>query len=161
MYIIAIIGIVAATIFLQLTMAGQVYNMLPWFFDMPNILLLLLITIPILCSNGLWKDFCNAFRFTLSKKTAKSLYELKRALEALKLFMKSMLYGSIFLTMGEAVIILYKLEDLAQLGPNVSLMALLILYAMAVNTILLPLESRLKIQILEYLNINKETETED
>jgi len=77
--------------FTSMGVGGLVY-----FIDMPSLIILLLICIPILLASNLWKDFNNAFRIVLGKGKERTLLEIKRAVEAVNLVMKTLLYGGFF-----------------------------------------------------------------
>ena len=52
-----------------------------------------------LIASGLWKDFVNAFRFTMGKGKKAGLSERKRAREAVELLMKAVRYGGAFIAL--------------------------------------------------------------
>lgn len=147
MYLLSIIAIVLITIIMSFSFATPFTALL----DPPSLLLLLIVCVPILFSAGLQKDFCNAFRIGLSKKTTFSLIAIKRAHEAVGLIIKTLLYGGILLFAISCCIILITLEDPTILGPLLSVSALCFVYAIAFILLLLPLKSILKVKIMEYM----------
>ena len=66
MYFISILAVVIASVILSfsLTLSVSFKN----FLDFPSLLLILLLSIPILISSGLLRDFNNAFRIAIGKK---------------------------------------------------------------------------------------------
>lgn len=147
MYFISFIAIILVTIVMTISFATPVTV----FIDLPSLLLLLIICVPILFSTGLQKDFCNAFRIGLSKQTTVSLTAIKRAHEAVSLMIKTLLYGGLLLFVLSCCIVLLTLEDPAYLGANLSVAALCFVYATAFIVLLLPLKSILKVKIMEYM----------
>ena len=67
--------------------------------DIPSLLMILLIGASVLIASGLWKDFVNAFRFTMGKGKKAGLSERKRAREAVELLMKAVRYGGAFIAL--------------------------------------------------------------
>ncbi len=147
MYFISFIAIILVTIVMSFSFAAPFTT----FLDLPSLLLLLIVCIPVLFSTGLQKDFCNAFRIGLSKNTTVSLTAIKRAHEAVSLMIKTLLYGSLLLFVLSCCIVLLTLEDIAYLGPNLSVSAICFVYATAFIVLLLPLKSILKVKIMEYM----------
>ncbi len=121
------------------------------FVDVPSLLLLLVLTIPILLSSGLWKDFNNAFRIGMGKRKVTTIAEIKRALEAIILVKNTLIYGAVFISIFTAILILKQLDDISTLGPNLAVMLITLLYALATNIVLLPLKSRLQIMLMEHI----------
>lgn len=152
MYFISILALVLVTIIGCLI--GSPATVLD-FFDVPCILLILLVDIPILLSSGLLKDFNNAFRIALGKERSITVTELKRAIEAVNLMSKTTLYSGLFLFMIEAIITLHRLDDPASLGPTISVSLLFFLYTSGLAIILLPLKSILNVRMITL------TETQD
>lgn len=127
---------------------GRMFN----FFDFNSFLVLLLITFPILISSGLLKDFQNSFRLVIGKKKGGSLTEIKKAKEAVDLVGKTLLYVGAFIAMFSMVIILGNIDDPNALGPSIAITVLSLLYALAINLILLPLKSKLKMMLIEFMH---------
>ena len=129
--------------------------------DFPSLALILLIGISVLAASGLWRDFVNAFRFTMGKNKKAGLSEWKRAKEAVELFMKAAKYGGIFIALMNFSNI-YKIPDDPWVWrANLVVMSLTLLYAYAVNVLLLPVRSRLNIGIIEYMQDGDDSEEKD
>ena len=62
MYFISILAVILVTVILTYSVSLQ--NFMSW----PSLLLNLLLSIPILISSGLFRDFNNAFHIALGKK---------------------------------------------------------------------------------------------
>ena len=124
-----------------------------WFLDIPSLIIILLFDSMMLISAGLTRDFNNAFRMAFANGKEKGLSEIKRAIEAVVLVRKTTLtaggFGMIFgLIM---VIVIGQLANLELLGPNLAVASLTLLYALAIELVLLPLESRLKMKLQSLL----------
>lgn len=145
MYLISILAFVLVVFFISYT--APVYP--GAFIDLPTILLILCISVPILLSTGLGKDFSNAFRIALNPGKECTKDSLKKALEAVRLVIRTLLCsgGAIFLLNG--ILTLHRLDDPAKLGPTMSLSFLSLLYALAITLFLLPIQSILKTKLME------------
>lgn len=121
-------------------------------FDVISLLLLILFLIPMLVSGGLLKDFNNAFRLVMGKREPAALMELKRAKEAVSLAIRISLASSVFITAMSGALILFTVDDLAALGPNVAVAMISLIYGMGLVLILLPLQSRLNLKIQEFIS---------
>lgn len=153
MYFLSIISVIIATGIICLTSMGVGGNYIVWrIFDVPTIIMFLLLFIPLLVSSGLWKDFNNAFRIGIGKKQTENLLELKRAGEAVGLSIKITGAAAMFIVAIQFIQILYNLKDPYLLGPSFVVLTLAVLYGMGLIMILLPLKSILNVKIQEYIS---------
>lgn len=163
LYFISILAIILVTI---IAGAPSVNMHFEYFWDTPSLLIILLICIPILVSAGLFKDFNNAFRIALNKKKDRSLIEIKRAIEAVNLAIRTLLCSGLFLFILSLFLILRGIDDLSMLGPHIAVAILICFYSLAMAIILLPIKSILEIKVIEFMPEpaekaeQKETETE-
>lgn len=150
MYILAILAVILSAVGMaavsQMGIGGIVC-----YFDLISLLDLLIITIPILLSSGLGKDFNRAFGFALGGKKAESLFVLRRAKEAVELVRKTLLFAGGFASLFLAVLVLREVGDFSALGQNLAVAMLDFLYAVAFNLLLLPISTRLEVKIEEYM----------
>lgn len=160
MYFISILAIMFATILLGSGWGFSSCFGLTHFVDLPTLLIILLICIPILVSSGLFKDFNNAFRITLNKKAEYGLIEIKRAIEAVSLIIKTLLCTGIFLFTASLLQILRMLSDPAELGHNISAALLAWVYTLIFALMLLPIKSILNIRIIEFMPEQTENTTQ-
>lgn len=65
-YLLAVLAVIVSTIIMPEVLQMGWYS-ITYYIDVPNMLLLLLITIPVLASAGLLKDFTKAFRIAFKK----------------------------------------------------------------------------------------------
>ena len=165
MYILSILGVILSVILMGCAgengLAGIPLS-LGHVGDIVNILLVLIVTIPILASSGLHKDFNNAFKLTLGKKEAENLLELKRAKEAIILVTRTVILSGVFFWAFSTIIISYDLFDstdtiekfsdmVRTFFINEAVCILSIFYAMVVSLLLLPIRSRLEIKMAEFM----------
>lgn len=150
MYILTILSIVVSTAIVLLFSPGGMGNFAR-FIDFYSILLLLIIVFPILLSSNLLKDFNNAFKIAFGKNSPQTLVKLRRSIEAVKLVEKTVLLASFFVFIATCIIILCGLDDLAQLGPYFSVAMLSCLYGVIVVILLLPIETKVKIKLIEFI----------
>ena len=153
MYLLAFLSVIAATGYIMLLGASGEFTVgFSRIFDMPTIIMLILFIVPMLASSGLLKDFNNAFRFVLGRKKAEGLKELKRAKEAVKLVIKVLIAGSVFVACLESIVILYEMDDISKLGPIFAVILLMMVYGLAVSLLLFPVESILNVKIHEFIS---------
>ena len=149
MYLLAFFSVIAATLFVMFLGDG------PWLYrimDLPTLIVMILLILPMLASGGLLRDFNNAFRFVLGRKKAEDLRELKRSREAVRLAIRILISGSVFLACLQGIAILYTMSDLRTLGLNVAIMLLAVLYGLAVSLLLFPVETILDLKIQDYIS---------
>ena len=110
----------------------------------PASLIMLLVTLPVLLSSGLLRDFNNAFRLSIKRTAPCSKIELLRAIEAVTLTIKALwtagivdtLLGLIFAFTSDEFICAY-----------VGIAMISLLYAAFLNILLLPMRSRLLVRL--------------
>lgn len=148
MYWLCFIGMMIVIVSLAGLMSGGMNIAV---LDLPSLLMILLIGISVLIASGLWKDFVNAFRFTMGKDKKHGLSERKRAKEAVELLMKATRYGGMFIALMNFANIYNIPDDPWAWRANLVVMSLTLLYAYAINVLLLPVRSRLNVGIIEYM----------
>lgn len=145
MYLISILAFVLVVFITAFT--APVYP--ADFIDLPTILLILCISVPILFSTGLGKDFSNAFRIALNPGKEYTKNSLKRALEAVRLMIRTLLCSGAAIFLLDGILTLHRLDDPAKLGPTLSVSFLSLLYTLAITLFLLPIQSILKTKLIE------------
>ena len=151
MYFISIAAIILITIIASCSISFFA------FLDMPSLLLVLLLTIPVLISSGLFKDFHNAFRIAFSKKNSNSLIKIKLAAEAVNMMIKTLLCSGTFLFLISVVTILGHFDDPSLLGPYLTTSLLCPIYACGIAILLLPIKSILQVRIIEFMPQQEDT----
>ena len=149
MYFISILAVVIASVILSfsLTLSVSFKN----FLDFPSLLLILLLSIPILISSGLLRDFNNAFRIAIGKKKSGSLTEIKRACKAVSLMIRTFLLSGLFLFLISMITVLHALDTPDALGPAISVSLLCFIYGTALALMLLPIRAILQVRIIEFM----------
>lgn len=149
-YFISIVGVVACFVFLCLVTDQSVAVQMGHMGDLVTLLSLLLVIVTIMLSAGLHRDFFHAFRLALSKRGNFSLLELKRAKEAVDLALKAIVGGGVLNFSVGAVQSLYA-DRLAIIPPNLAVSTLGILYAIFMYLLLIPIQAKLKVKMMEYM----------
>lgn len=129
------------------------------FIDMPSMLLLLMIVMPVFISSGLWKDFNNAFRLSIKERENAGKVELMRAVEAVSFMIKTLWMTGIFAVIFQIVItfLMYardviKQENIIQYAA-ISLLPMV--YSLFFVIFLLPMQARLNVRLKELLYSDK------
>ena len=157
MYILAIFGVIVVVVLTALMTQGMSGGWI-MMIDFPSLFLLVLIGVPVLLASGLGKDFINAFHLALGKEKQAGLTELKRASEAADCFMKVIRYGSVFIAVLEFINI-YNVADDPQLWrANLVVTSTVLLYAFAINILMLPVKYRLNTKVINYMESAEEPE---
>ena len=154
MHFLAILAILLATFFSALLSSNGLSNglsNLTMYFDIVSLLLILVLTIPIMLSAGLLKDFNRAFPLVIGKKKETTLHEINRSIIAVGLAMKTLVAGGVFLFLCAVIQILMSLDDPSYLGPNCAVAIITMVYSMILVLLLLPLKARLEILKQEYM----------
>ena len=149
MYLLSVLGVIVCFLLVCFTQpAIGLYK----FLDGMSLMVLIILVVPLMISSGLLKDLNNAFRLVLGKKKAEAtLLELKRAKLAVEMMSRVLISSSVFVTMMQAIVFLYNMNDPAYLGPVISLMLLAILYAVVISLLMIPIRAKLEQRILEYI----------
>lgn len=149
MYILSILAIIVSVVLMSCCSLNV--NIMSYI-DVVSLMVILLISIPVLISAGLGKDFNRAFGFTLGNRKADSLVSLKRAKEAVELVRKTMIYSGIFAGVFSAICVLNQTGDMSKIGLNIAVCLITILYGVAINILLLPISAKLEVKIAEYMH---------
>ncbi|MCI8327404.1 MAG: hypothetical protein HFI37_06480 [Lachnospiraceae bacterium] len=148
MYLISIIAVLGLVAFTCMTGGINIVALL----DLPTLILLLFITVPMLVSAGLLKDFNRAFRFVIGKKKADSLKELRRSIEALSLAIKTIQCSGVLISSIEVIVMLRHADRLEMIGPMVCVSILAVVYGIGLSLLLFPIRTQLQLQVIEYLS---------
>ena len=149
-YFLSIIGVAACFVLLCFVGEESGYIQLARMGDTVSFFALLLVVVSILISVGLHKDFFRAFRIAYGRKGGKSLKEMKRAKEAVDLAIKSTA-GSGILGFCVGVVESSYCDRLASIPINIGVSTISLLYAVIIALFLIPIQSRLKLKIMEYM----------
>lgn len=151
MYLLSILAVILSGIFLTfLSTTGL--SAITYYLDAVSIVIIFIITIPILISSGLHKDFNHAFSFSFGNKKPSSFLELTKAKAAVELVRKTVLMAGAFCTVGSMIIVFIEIEDVKTLLCNCAVACLTLLYALALDLILLPVSYKLDAKTAEYMH---------
>ena len=120
--------------------------------DAVSLLALLLVVVSILISVGLHKDFFHAFRIAFGRKGGRNLGELRRAKEAVDLVIKAVAgSGCLGFCVGVIESSYIDKDNLTSLPICIGVATISLLYSVIFILFLIPVQSRLKIKIMEYM----------
>ncbi len=159
--IMEILSIVGGMAFMMLATCRGGDNVFSpfWFVDFPTLVIMFVFTVPVLMRGGLWKDFERAFKL-LKKDYTCHLSELRRTKDVLEMMQKQIWYAGILTMMVSIIFVMVNISDLSMLGPNMAVAALTLFYAVVLEMLLLPLQLEVKRQIINYMELETEGETE-
>jgi len=147
MYLFALLILIIVIIYSAVI--GQPFVSALNLFDIPSLMIITFITMPMLLASGLLGDLKRAFKVIMVKKVTYTKVELQRSLEAVKLTIKLIMFSGIFgFLIGLIQILKFVYSNLQALGPNLSVNLVIIFYALFGCFILLPIQSKLKVLIL-------------
>lgn len=149
-YFISIVGVVAGVLLLCFVTEESGFVQLLRMVDGITLVILLLVVITIMISAGLHKDFIQAFRLALSKGEDISLPKLKRAKEAVDLTIKAIIgVGILISSIGAVQSFAQGFQETTM--PCLAVSVLGIVYAVMVFLLLLPIQTKLKVKIMKYM----------
>ncbi|MBD5452057.1 MAG: hypothetical protein HDR25_05405 [Lachnospiraceae bacterium] len=148
MYLLSLFVFMVLVIgFMAITGGGGLQGLV-YFIDMPSVIILVLLIVPMLLNAGVLKDLNNAFRLGAKRKAQAERLELMRAVEAVSFTIKALWTAGIFSVLFQfSIAIMRNAPDaeLAFLYTAVSLIPLS--YTTFFVILLLPLRTRLNLQL--------------
>lgn len=150
--LIELIAIIVSMFLMALLFQGGAgsFEFLTMFLDLPSLLCILLLSLPILFKNGLFKDFIRAFKMQ-NKKFTCGLSDMRRSLDVVELMQKQLLYAGSVATIVPVIYVLCIVDDLALVGPNIAVSLMTVFYTAILELLLLPLQIELKRRIIDYM----------
>lgn len=145
-----IISIVVLIVVLSLMMSFSNPGILLYMIDLPSIIILIIVSIPLLFASGLMKDFLKSFSIVLERNKEISLIQLKKSMEAVGMAIQTNFYAGGFIAIISIIIVLKDLNSLDYLGPNLVVAILPLMYAFAINIVLISIKYKLKLKILQF-----------
>lgn len=118
--------------------------------DAPTIITILMLSLPILLWNGMWKDLVRGFKL-LKKEYSCSLSELKRTQDVVELLQKQIICAGVILVAFMLIVVLGILQKPETLGPNVAVILLTAFYVAIFEMFLLPMQVEIKRRIIDYM----------
>ncbi len=152
MYFIAILAVIITFIFTLGSIGGM--TSIGNYLDPASLLLLLIICIPLLIAAGATKDFINAFRLVISKKEPQSIREIKRAIHAVELTIRSLWYGSLLNAALAAIFVLSKCnaDEIAMMWRSLGVSIIVVGYGLGMIILLLPVKTKLEFKLIEWMH---------
>lgn len=129
---------------------GMELYRISYLIDLPSLVIILILTVPVLLRGGMWKDFKRAWKL-LRKDYTCHLGELRRTLDVVEMMQKQVIYAGIISLLMSLIAILHNLSDPTRLGPNMAVAILTMLYAVCFEMLLLPLQLEVKRRIIDYM----------
>lgn len=140
-------GIAVVCLFCQ---GGDGFRTVLCLLDMPSLICILVLTVPILLRSGLGRDFMRAFKL-LRKGYTCHLSELRRTLDAVELMQKQVLCAGILCMLISFIYVLHSMNTPESLGPCIAVAVLTLFYAVIMEMLLLPLQIEAKRRIIDYI----------
>lgn len=157
MYVIAIVVAVVLTIVMTGGMSAA--DPAVWL-DIPSLVVLALIVIPILWCTGVWKDVGRAFRMSLTGKWKATLPELKRSEHGLHVLIVSLVAAGGLLTLCSFVLILQVVASLDGITmdlfcANLAVALLPAIYVLILSLLFLPMKYMVRRHIMDYMECDE------
>jgi flagellar motor component MotA len=143
MYITALIVFLLAIVYSILLCSNPVI-----FLDIPSILIIILLTVPMLMAAGLGGDLIRAFKLMIRKNHPYTTSELQRAHHAVDYTIKLLWYAGFIGSFIGLVSMLRNLTDPTTIGPNAAVMILTVFYALFASFFFLPIRAKLKAMLI-------------
>ncbi len=143
--VLSFIGLFIAFYSTIAMMNGSIY----WFIDMVSLMQIIIFTVIIMILSGSVKDFFYSYKICYGKSTDISHEQVVRSYAAFKLtFISILLSGGISTLIGAVGVIgLLANKDYSNLGPNLAVASLTVLYALILDLCLLPLGKTLYVKL--------------
>ena len=139
-FIFIIVFFIAVALITMISMGSLLYIV-----DCVSLLGIVLLAFPMLAASGLLKDFLHSFSIAFGKTCTADQREISRALTAVKLTSKLVLFSGILVSLLGLLTLLHQLDDPASIGPNVSVALIALVYALFLSILLLPVKARLEL----------------
>ena len=114
-----------------------------WYYDMPSLVLIVVLMLILLFMCGLTKDFLRGVAFFFRKNKEMEETELKRTLAAFKLVLIALPIDGLMASLIATVTILGKVNDMSMLGPHAAVAVLTLLYSLVLEVLLLPIAAKM------------------
>ena len=124
-----VIAIVLSIIFIGGSSFGaeNLLNVFSWVIDIPSLVAILILSIPILVRKGMWKDFTRAFKM-MNKKYSCSIADMKRSQDAIEFAQKQIMYAGIITFILGVIAICGHIDDLSACRWNMAIAIITVLY---------------------------------
>lgn len=137
----------------NIIMGGWGTSAIPWFLDLPSLMIIALVMIPGLLIMGEWKDFIKAFSVGIKPY---GLLELKNITQAVGAAQKLTMHGALFAIIISGILLMGRLDDPSTIGPNLAVCFLSGFYAVIIEFFLLPLKLNAERKMNEEMDLGDE-----
>lgn len=138
----AIVGLILGISFV-LGIAWLSTGNILWYFDMPSLILIIILMLILLFMCGLTKDFFRGIAFFFGKNRAMEENELCRTLAAFKMVLIALPLDGLVSSLIAVMAVIGLLTDKTALGPNLAVAILTLLYSLVLELLLLPVAAKL------------------
>lgn len=145
MYIIAVVIFIA--ILVGTILIGAPITV---FFDLPSLLIIVLITATMLMASGLFNDFKRAFKVIMSRDNQFSKVEIEKSYLAIELTIKLIINSGLLGSLIGLISMLRSIDNPSTIGPNVAVMLLTLFYGLFGTFIFMPIKARLKSLLISF-----------
>lgn len=139
--------------FFTISLSEARFGAIPYFIEIPSLLMILVILIPGLFITGVMKDFIKSFSVGIKHF---SLLELKNIIGAVSTAQKLILYGALFAIITESILLMGYLSDLRAIGPNLAIIFLAGFYAVLLEFLIMPLKLNAERKMNEEMDLGDE-----
>ena len=123
------------------------------FIDMPSIICILLVVIPVLWVSGMGRDFLNSFSVGQKEYT---LSQLKRILESIIMVQRLIVCGAGITAVIGIITILTRLDHLETMGANLAVVLLVVFYTVVLELFLITLRANTQNVITDMMDSENE-----
>lgn len=154
---VTVVAVVLVALYTALLSANGMAA-LPNYLDIPSLLILLLLVIPVLISAGMLKDFFVSFKRAFSAQITCTRVELQRSMEAVKLARKSNYTAGVF---GFLLAFVHVCKCYDRVQPyvfwvNMAVAIIPLIYAAAFDLVFLAVYGRLKKRYMDFMQMGYE-----
>lgn len=137
--------LIGLVVFLVILMGISSFSGAPMaFVDFPSIIVILGISLPILLASGLTKDLLRGFKVMHQRENQFTAIELRRTLSALKMTRHTLILAGGLGTLIGTVGMLSQLSNPSQIGPNMAVALLTVVYAIILTGAIVPIQYRIE-----------------
>ncbi len=157
--IIALVLVFLYTAFLSVEGITSLVN----YIDMPSLIILVLLVVPVSISAGMLRDFCASFRRAFSLQTACTRAELQRSMEAVKLARRSNYTAGLFGFLIAFVFVCRGYESMREnvFWLNMAVAVIPVIYAGAFDLIFLAVYGRLKKRYIDFMQMGYDADEKE
>lgn len=112
------------------------------FVDLPSLIVILALTLPMLMASGLLSDFFKGFMLMGKKVNYYSSIDLKRIIEADKLAIQTLIIAGGIGAITGTISLLSNISDMSKFGPSLAIAMITVLYSLIFISVILPVKAK-------------------